>query len=144
MPWLRQQEHENLRGLAVIELAKADAGIGDQGHRRIIDVVPTFLVSQRRCCSREARDEFPRYGKRGVIVGLIILILLLVSAGIYWGVNTSFPNGATGANLDVPDTGIAIPSAGPGSGNGANENAPVGKTMDFLPSIKSPNSRLSD
>ncbi|HEX4054635.1 MAG TPA: carboxypeptidase-like regulatory domain-containing protein [Tepidisphaeraceae bacterium] len=71
-------------------------------------------------------------GKRGVIVGLIILILLLVSAGIYWGVNTSFPNGATGANLDVPDTGIAIPSAGPGSGNGANENAPVGKTMDFL------------
>ncbi len=53
--------------------------------------------------------------KPTVIVGVIILVLVF-AAGIDWVHNMTFPNGTTGANLDVPDTGIAVPPAGTGGG----------------------------
>lgn len=85
-------------------------------------------------------------GKRGVIIGLITLALLLASVGIYWAVNISFPNGTTGANLDVPDTGVVAPPPGAGSSNGTTENGHARKRMDFLAldqATKQPIARLT-
>ncbi len=60
-----------------------------------------------------------------ILIGLVVLIGVLVPLGVYFVANIAFPNGTTGADLGVPNTGIThAPIA-------ATPNRAAGRIMDL-------------
>jgi hypothetical protein len=66
-----------------------------------------------------------------LIIAIIVLVAVIVPLGLYIVAEISFPNGSTGADLSVPDTGNLKPPAAARNGAAAN-NTVTGKAMDLL------------
>jgi hypothetical protein len=58
----------------------------------------------------EGNPATPRRGgaKPAIIIGLVVLIGAIVPLAVYIVANIVFPNGSTGANLSIPDTGVTV------------------------------------
>ncbi|MGD0463193.1 MAG: hypothetical protein ABSB74_11975 [Tepidisphaeraceae bacterium] len=93
----------------------------------------SYHATGRACSATDLARRRWGGAKPAIIIGLVVLIGVLVPLGVYFVANIVFPNGTTGADLSVPDTGNTVhaPVAAKPNAPAAN-NKPAGRMMDLL------------
>ncbi len=73
-------------------------------------VMNSYRANGRMCAASCVDRRRLGGAKPAIIIGLVVLIGVIVPLGVYLVANMAFPNGTTGTNLTVPDTGVSVPA----------------------------------